>query len=117
MLSKPKKRTMFNEEVSVVPIPMRSEYSNRIKSRLWANAQEIHENAARNALEFATEGYVVWRARDFPRIVRIYSHFSFCSWDWRNVTEDDGMYVSIATGERIHPCHYDPYYRSTVAYS
>jgi hypothetical protein len=74
MLSKPKKRTMFNEEVSVVPIPMRSEYSHRIKSRLWANAQEIHENAARNALEFATEGYVVWRARDLSTFACDCSH-------------------------------------------
>jgi hypothetical protein len=83
--SKPERRLNFNETVEVVPIPMRNEYSNRVKSRLWSNAMEIHENAARNTVEFASEG-----------------------WDWRKVTEDERMYVCVATGELIHPCHYDP---------
>lgn len=55
---KPKKKLNFNDSVSVVPIPMRTEYSNRVRSRLWSNAMEIHENAARNTIEFAAEGYV-----------------------------------------------------------
>jgi hypothetical protein len=55
---KRKKSLTFNEQVEVVPIPMRTEYSNRVKFRLWSNAIEIQENAARNALEFASEGYV-----------------------------------------------------------
>jgi hypothetical protein len=83
--AKPKKRCNFNETVEVVPIPMRNEYSNRVKSRLWNNAMEIHENAARNALEFASEG-----------------------WDWRNVVEDDEMYICSASGELVHPIHYEP---------
>lgn len=83
--AKPKKRCNFNETVEVVPIPMRNEYSNRVKSRLWSNAMEIHENAARNALEFASEG-----------------------WDWRNVVEDDEMYICSASGELVHPIHYEP---------
>lgn len=52
------KRIGFNEAVVVVPIPMRQEYSNRVRQRLWSSAAEIHENAARNTLEFAAEGYV-----------------------------------------------------------
>lgn len=79
-----KKRLDFNETVEVVPIPMRNEYSNRVRSRLWSNAVEIHENAARNSIEFAAEG-----------------------WEWRSVTEDERMYVCVATGELIHPCHYE----------
>eukprot|EP00586_Coscinodiscus_wailesii_P002646 CAMPEP_0172491104 /NCGR_PEP_ID=MMETSP1066-20121228/21802_1 /TAXON_ID=671091 /ORGANISM="Coscinodiscus wailesii, Strain CCMP2513" /LENGTH=189 /DNA_ID=CAMNT_0013259963 /DNA_START=43 /DNA_END=609 /DNA_ORIENTATION=- len=47
----------FNDNVSVVPIPMRNEYSDRIRSRLWTNVEEIHENAQRNMIEFAAEGY------------------------------------------------------------
>ena len=56
--AKPKKRITFEERVEVVPIPMRNEYSNRIRSKIWSNASEIYQNAARNAVEFASEGYV-----------------------------------------------------------
>merc|ERR1712232_1518455 len=83
-----KKSLSFQETVDVVPIPMRTEYSNRVRSRLWSNALEIHENATRNTIEFAAEG-----------------------WDWRQVLEDEKMYVCVATGELVHPCHYDANFR------
>jgi hypothetical protein len=54
--SRKEKRLGFVDTVDVVPIPMRTEYSNRVRSRLWSNAIEIHENAARNTIEFAAEG-------------------------------------------------------------
>ena len=79
---KEKKRITFREQVRVTPIPMRSEYSHRIRDRLWTNRIELHENAQRNALEFASEG-----------------------WDWRTVTEDEGMYRCSVSGELIHPVH------------
>jgi hypothetical protein len=78
---KPKStRIAFEDQVEVMPIPTRHEYSNRIKSRIWSNRYELQENAERNAVEFASEG-----------------------WNWRNVTEDEGMYICSVSGELVHP--------------
>jgi hypothetical protein len=46
-MSKPKRCITFDESVKVVPIPMRSEYSDRIRSRLWSNTIELYENAGK----------------------------------------------------------------------
>jgi hypothetical protein len=81
-LKQRKTRIMFQEAVEVMPIPTRYEYSDRIKSRIWSNRHELQENAERNAVEFASEG-----------------------WNWRNVTEDDGMYICSQSGELVHPIH------------
>ena len=77
-------RIHFNQEVSVMPIPSHHDYSSRIKKFLWSNGEEIQENAERNRIEFASEG-----------------------WDWHTVLEDDDMYVDANTGELVHPCWFD----------
>jgi hypothetical protein len=73
----------FHETVSVVEIPSRYQYSNRIKKFIWSNSYEISEMAERNTIEFESEGY-----------------------DWRNVVMDDDMLIDSINGELIHPCHY-----------
>ena len=73
-------RIAFQDEVEVMPIPTRHEYSERIRSRIWSNRHELQENAERNAVEFASEG---WKAD--------------------NVIEDEGMYICSASGELVHP--------------
>lgn len=59
---------------------MRTEYPNR--ERLWCSASELYQNAARNTIEFASEGF-----------------------NWRNAAADDQMIV-MPSGERVHPIHF-----------
>jgi len=75
-------RITFCEKVDVVLIPTRHEYSNRIKSLIWSDPQELQENAMRNTREFAAE-----------------------DWKWENAIEDESMYVCSFSGELIHPIH------------
>lgn len=39
------RRLSFDADVAVVPIPTRHEYSNRVKDRLWINADELEIGA------------------------------------------------------------------------
>eukprot|EP00586_Coscinodiscus_wailesii_P003620 CAMPEP_0172490754 /NCGR_PEP_ID=MMETSP1066-20121228/21293_1 /TAXON_ID=671091 /ORGANISM="Coscinodiscus wailesii, Strain CCMP2513" /LENGTH=245 /DNA_ID=CAMNT_0013259381 /DNA_START=157 /DNA_END=894 /DNA_ORIENTATION=+ len=80
--SRSKRRVVLDNDVEVIPIPMRSEYSYRVKERLWSTPTELYENAARNSIEFASEG-----------------------WNWRTVTEDENMLVCQISGELVHPIH------------
>jgi len=77
-----RRRVSLARSVSVVPIPSRYEYPDIVRCRLWSNPLEMYQNAARNSIEFAYEG-----------------------WDWRAVYEDDSMCVCSQSGELIHPIH------------
>jgi hypothetical protein len=79
---KQKKRVSVNKVVIVVPIPSRAEYCSETRQRIWSSAAELYANAARNTVEFASEG-----------------------WNWRNVLEEDQMLVHQNNGEFIHPIH------------
>ena len=76
-------RILFSPTVTIVPIPMRSEYSSRIKERMYSNRVELSENAQRNVVEFEAEG-----------------------WDASGVLEDESQFYRCPlTGELIHPVH------------
>ena len=61
---------------------MRTEYSERIRNRLWCNKHELHAMASRNLLEYEFEG-----------------------WNPQTVLGDEYMIYSQSTGELIHPVH------------
>lgn len=77
-----KRSVSLDKSVSVIPIPSRAEYSGRVRERIWSTSEELFANAARNSVEFASEG-----------------------WNWRQAVEDEGMLVHKPTGELIHPIH------------
>jgi hypothetical protein len=80
---KPKRRSVsLHKSVSVIPIPSRCSYSSNIREKIWSSSAELCANAARNTVEFASEG-----------------------WDWRKVVEDEHMLLHQASGELIHPIH------------
>jgi hypothetical protein len=70
----------FQDDVLVVPIPSRHEYSDRIKKVLWSGVDELSELVERNRVEFASEG-----------------------WDVNFVLEEDDMYIDSDNGELVHP--------------
>jgi hypothetical protein len=53
---KKSKQIKFDECVDVMLIPAKEDYDEPIKCKIWASSHEIHENAARNAVEFISEG-------------------------------------------------------------
>jgi len=81
-------KVAFNENVSVMMIPTRNDYSSRVRGYLWYETSDLRKNVFRNAYEFAAEGN-----------------------DWRRVVEEDDMYISGKTGELIHPVHIQRYYQ------
>merc|ERR1719253_761329 len=76
-----RRRVSLHADVAVVPIPPRDAYPPSVRARLWGSAAEIQRNAARNALEFAAEGFA-----------------------WRDAVDDAGMVV-VGDGEKVHPVH------------
>jgi hypothetical protein len=75
-----KRLVQFHTDVMVKPIASHKNYSKRIKQTLWADAEELQDNAYRNQVEFAAEG-----------------------WDYEKVLEDEDMYMDAETGELVHP--------------
>jgi hypothetical protein len=75
-----KRLVRFDSDVMVQPIASHKNYSKRIKNTIWTDAVELQDNAYRNQVEFAAEG-----------------------WDYQKVLEDEDMYIDAETGELVHP--------------
>jgi hypothetical protein len=75
-----KRLVRFDGDVMVQPIASHKNYSKRIKNTIWTNTAEAQDNAYRNQVEFAAEG-----------------------WDYQKVLEDEDMYIDAETGELVHP--------------
>lgn len=76
-----KKGVSFVGFVRVRWIPSRHDYSPTAKATLWTTRDEIYENASRNTIEYASEG-----------------------WDINQVLEDERMVDYF--GQKIHPVHF-----------
>lgn len=72
----------FDEEVSVVHIPRRDQYSSRIQQHLWNDPETLRANAMRNTIEYSADG-----------------------WKWQDVREEEEHVVCSESGELIHPVH------------
>lgn len=81
----------FDGSVDVTFIPSRYEYSDSVKTCLWTNPRELSQQAERNILEFASEGF-----------------------DWRNVADDDDMVEVEGQTGRVHPIHCNPQLRAAM---
>jgi hypothetical protein len=75
-----KKYVWFTPMLSVALIPSRHEYSDEDRAKIWSNFDEVHFNATRNRIEYQYEGH-----------------------DWRNVLEEQHMYLDSNNGELVHP--------------
>jgi hypothetical protein len=74
----------FNEQVSVVTIPRRDQYSNRIQQHLWHAPEQLQTAVQRATIEFAADG-----------------------WRWQDVRTDQQHIVCPISGQLIHPVHFE----------
>ena len=77
-----KQSVSFDTSVTVYPIYETSQYSSDMIQQMYTNREELRINKLRNKREYA--------------------HDSF---NWRDVTEEDGMIVDDTSGELVHPVH------------
>ena len=77
-----KQSVSFDTSVTVYPIYETSQYSSDMVQQMYTNREELRINKIRNKREYA--------------------HDSF---NWRDVTEEDGMIVDDTSGELVHPVH------------
>mmetsp|Transcript_26466 Transcript_26466/g.50213 ORF Transcript_26466/g.50213 Transcript_26466/m.50213 type:complete len:166 (+) Transcript_26466:48-545(+) len=80
--NRPRRQVNFQESVTVVPIPLRSDYSSIVRCKMFTNRVEMCENIERNLIEYTAE-----------------------NGDWRNTCLEEEMFKCGVTGELVHPAH------------
>ena len=79
-----RRKVSFDSTVKTTTIPARNSYSERIRTKLWSNSEDIMDNAIRNELEFAFDGH-----------------------DWKKIREEsDFISITPSSNEKIHPAHF-----------
>ena len=72
----------FDPSVTVIPIPSHRDYTTQEHAQLHISKEELAYSTVRNTREFVYEG-----------------------WNWRNVIEEDKMFLCRSTGDYVHPAH------------
>lgn len=72
----------FDSDVTVVSIPTRYEYSQRMRQLLWNSPDNMRIDIVRNTIEFTADG-----------------------WDWESAVEEEDHHYNALTHEYIHPVH------------
>jgi hypothetical protein len=113
-----RKRVNFREDVTVAPIPMRSEYSDRIKTKLWTGRVELCEIVGkldlcihvivlvRKRTSVLTSYHALTPSHLIPnKTERNLEEFAAENYNWRSVCPEEEMYICADTQELVHPVH------------
>ena len=76
-----RRRLSFDEEVSIVNIPRREQYSHRMQQHLWHSREDLQASIMRNTVEYAADG-----------------------WAWQQVREEED-HIATRDGKYVHPVH------------
>jgi len=119
-LPQKKKQVSFQEDVIVVPIPLRSDYSNSLRAKLWSDIVERCDNEGTRSLylrinfyshtpsdpSISTNHPIFCIERSFSSTTeRNLIEFVSEDNDWRRVCLEEEMYTCSETQELIHPVH------------
>jgi hypothetical protein len=110
--SSKKRQVSFEESVVVVPVPLRSDYSERLRNRLWTSAVEVCDNVGKRLCTHSNRNlhslYPIQLKQILflpPYLERNLIEFAAENCDWRCACLEDEMYTCSVTKELIHPAH------------
>jgi hypothetical protein len=113
----------FNETVTVIPIPTKEEYSNRIKSKLWTNKYEMMERIGKYMhvclcflppchhylltniclLFFFHHHQIPLRRSAYPPTQQVRNELEFATegYNWRSVCTEEEMYIYYINNNNV----------------